>query len=81
MRYKYPQTGDNFTSLTFLFEIFPLEVSPGSPTPIVISLCYYTVLDSAFLDTEALYLPLKCTFQYTLPVLAAMVSEPSVNHR
>lgn len=69
------------TSWPSYLGFFPPEVSPGSSTPIVRSLFCCTVLASPFLDKKALHLALKCTFQYTLPVLAAMVSEPLVNHQ
>lgn len=59
----------------FLFGTFFPEVSPGSSTPIVRCLFCCTVLTSPFLDKKALNLALKCTFQYTLPVLAAVVSK------
>lgn len=81
MSYKYPKTGDNYAPLAFLFEIFfPPDYFPGFSTPIVISLFWYTVLASPFLDKKALNLALKCTFQYILPVLTAMVNETFVNH-
>lgn len=75
--FQVAQNSSSYTSLCLLIWdfFFFSQVSPGSSTPIVKGLFCCRVLASPFLDKKALNLALKCTFQYTLFVLAAMVSE------
>lgn len=75
----YPKPGGSYSPLAFLFGIFSFEVSSGSSVPTVRSLFCCAVLASPFLGEKTLTLALKCTFQYILPLLAAMLSEDLVN--